>query len=147
MAQSIKLGSDTYLDESDVMLDSSSSSRKTIAQARSAVPFSLTYSFTPTQKMENIYYNPLTREVHIEILLYSANTEIPGANESVATIPSGYRPSSTVATYCICSFTDYGTGDYRLEGVNINTDGTIRPRNFLVGRATQVFAMTATYHI
>ena len=145
MAQSIKLGSDTYIDESNVMLDSSSTGRKTIAQARSPVSFSLTYSFTPGNESGNCYYDPLTREVHIDILLYSADRLIPGATAVIATIPSAYRPTALIQTFAIVSKSDYSIG--QVEGVNIFPDGSILCRNFLAGTAMKVFALKVTYKI
>lgn len=114
-----------------------------------ATTFTLTYPVLADLNVHgtNCWYNPLTKEVSIDIHLYSASGGIKGANQLIATIPTGKRPNSIINTYCIAVPKDSNLTDLRSEGVFISTDGTIKCNNFILGTDMKYFALQCKYYI
>ena len=113
------------------------------------VPFALDYpsSITGLVKYANgCYYNPQTNEVHINIVIYSNNNNIPNNGGVIATIPSEYRPS---AERTVASFADIldGNNVLHFEAIQpIGTNGEIKLHNFIYAGLINTINMNFVYY-
>ena len=113
------------------------------------VPFALDYpsSITGLVKYANgCYYNPQTNEVHINIVIYSNQNNIPNNGGVIATIPSAYRPS---AERVVASFADImdGTNALHFEAIQpIGTNGEIKLHNFVYAGNINTICMNFVYY-
>lgn len=113
------------------------------------VPFALDYpsSITGLVKYANgCYYNPQTNEVHINIVIYSNENNIPNNNGVIATIPSEYRPS---AERVVASFSEILDENNALhfEAIQpIGTNGEIKLHNFVYSGNINTICMNFVYY-
>ena len=113
------------------------------------VPFSLDYPSSITGLVKyasGCYYNPQTNEVHINIVIYSNNNNIPNNGGVIATIPSAYRPSTERV---VASFADILDGNNALhfEAIQpIGTNGEIKLHNFVYAGAINTIGMNFVYY-
>ena len=113
------------------------------------VSFALDYpsSITGLVKYANgCYYNPQTNEVHINIVIYSNQNNIPNNGGVIATIPSEYRPSAerTVATFA--DIMD-GNNAIHFEAIQpIGTNGEIKLHNFVYAGNINTIGMNFVYY-
>jgi hypothetical protein len=113
------------------------------------VPFELDYpsSIMGLVKYANgCYYNPQTNEVHINIVIYSNNNNIPNNNGVIATIPSAYRPS---VERVVASFSEIldENNTLHFEAIQpIGTNGEIKLHNFVYSGLINTICMNFVYY-
>lgn len=113
------------------------------------VPFALDYpsSITGLVKYANgCYYNPQTNEVHINIVIYSNQNNIPNNGGVIATIPSAYRPSAERVVACFSNILD-GNNALHFEAIQpIGTNGEIKLHNFIYAGNINTISMNFVYY-
>lgn len=113
------------------------------------IPFVLDYPSSITGLVKyatSCYYNPQTNEVHINIVIYSNQNNIPNNGGVIATIPSEYRPS---AERVVASFADImdGTNALHFEAIQpIGTNGEIKLHNFVYAGNINTISMNFVYY-
>ena len=113
------------------------------------VSFALDYpsSITGLVKYANgCYYNPQTNEVHINIVIYSNQNNIPNNGGVIATIPSAYRPN---AERVVASFADILDSNNALhfEAIQpIGTNGEIKLHNFVYAGNINTICMNFVFY-
>ena len=94
------------------------------------------------------FYNPKTKQVHIQVLIYSADALIPMAGVTVFTVASKYRPAETapLGMALLVSSANWDTRVTKMEKCYLTSSGDFRLNNFIYGsQATKVLYIVGDY--
>ncbi len=99
---------------------------------------------TPNQFDSNCFYNPKTKQVHLDIMIYSSDSLIPSSGNVVFTVPAKYRPA--VNTQLGLAMVTNNYTQPKAERCWMGTDGAFRLNNFIYNsQPVQLFALKADY--
>lgn len=110
-------------------------------------PISVTLSSAMTANTfdSNCFYNIRTHQVHIEVMIYSANASIPTTNGEIFNVPDKYRPSSPVQLG-MATVIDNASWTTWVERCYVDVTGKVALNNFIYGsKATRIFYLNADY--
>lgn len=113
------------------------------------VPFALDYPSSITGLVKyanNCYYNPQTNEIHINIVIYSNQNNIPNNGGVIATIPSKYRPSEQRVVASFADILDGNNARYFEAIQPIGTNGEIKLHNFIYAGNINTICMNFVYY-
>ena len=99
---------------------------------------------TPSQFDSNCFYNPKTKQVHLDIMIYSSDSRIPTSGHVVFTVPAKYRPPVNTQLGLALVTNSYTTP--KAERCWIGSSGDFWLNNFIYsGQPVQLFAIKADY--
>jgi hypothetical protein len=96
----------------------------------------------------NCFYNPKTKQVHIQVLIYSSDALIPTTNATVFTIANKYRPANDISLgmAMLISSANWNTRLTNMEKCFIGSNGAFWLINFVYGsQATKVLYIEGDY--
>lgn len=96
---------------------------------------------TPTYFDNNCFYNPKTKQVHIQVMIYSAEGLIPTNSGTIFTIPEKYRPAANLqfGMAFVMSSAQWDSRVTQMERCFMGANGAFGLNNFIYGaQATKV---------
>ena len=100
---------------------------------------------TPTLFDSNCFYNPKTKEVHIQILIWSLDALIPTSGNVIFTVPNKYKPAVTTQLG-MALVMDNNSMTTQSERCFISNSGHFALNNFAYGtKATRLLNINADY--
>lgn len=112
-------------------------------------PFNVTLNSsigTPQVFDQNNFYNPKTKQVHLNILIYTPNATIPTSGGTVFTVPEKYRPASNTQLGMAIVMDNTDPLVTRAERCWISNAGIFALNNFVYGtRPTRLLSIEADY--
>lgn len=103
---------------------------------------------TPTFYDHNCFYNPKTKQVHLQVLIYSSDGLIPTAGQTIFTVAAKYRPAETfqIGMAFLMSSTQFDSRTTRMERCYLGFNGVFALNNFIYGgQATKVLYFVGDY--
>jgi hypothetical protein len=103
---------------------------------------------TPTFYDHNCFYNPKTKQVHLQVLIYSPDGLIPTAGQTIFTVATKYRPavSLQLGMVFLMSTAQFDSRTTRMERCYIGSNGVFALNNFIYGgQATKVLYFVGDY--
>ena len=103
---------------------------------------------TPTFYDHNCFYNPKTKQVHLQVLIYSSADLIPTAGQTIFTVATKYRPSASLqlGLAFLMSTAQFDSRTTRMERCYIGSNGAFALNNFIYGgQATKVLYFVGDY--
>lgn len=103
---------------------------------------------TPNTFDHNCFYNPKTKEVHIQVMIYSADALIPTNNTTIFTVDQKYRPNSDlqIGMAMLISSDNWDTRAVQMERCVMGANGNFSLNNFVYGpKPTKIVFIEADY--
>lgn len=103
---------------------------------------------TPTFYDHNCFYNPKTKQVHIQVLIYSPDDLIPTAGQTIFTVATKYRPAADLqfGMAFVMSSAQFDSRVTRMERCFLGANGAFGLNNFVYGgQATKVLYIVGDY--
>lgn len=103
---------------------------------------------TPTYFEHNCFYNPKTKQVHIQVMIYSADALIPTDSGTIFTVADKYRPAATLqlGMAFVIGSAQWDSRVTRMERCFMGYNGAFGLNNFIYGRqATKVVYIVGDY--
>lgn len=103
---------------------------------------------TPTIYDHNCFYNPKTKQVHLQVLIYSSADLIPTVGQTIFTVATKYRPSASLqlGLAFLMSTAQFDSRTTRMERCYIGSNGAFTLNNFIYGgQATKVLYFVGDY--
>ena len=96
------------------------------------------------------YFNPITREVNIRVMIYSANGSIPVNSATVFNVPEKYRPQDNVqlGMAFLISSDGWDSRLTQMERCFLGSNGNFGLNNFVYGpKPTKLLYINTSYTI
>ncbi len=103
---------------------------------------------TPRYYEHNCFYNPKTKEVHIQVMIYSIDGLIPTNSRTIFTVADKYRPAENIqlGMAFVVSSAQWDSRVTRMEKCFLGANGAFGLNNFIYGeQATKVLYIAADY--
>ena len=103
---------------------------------------------TPRYFEHNCFYNPKTKQVHIQVMIYSEDALIPTTSATIFTIADKYRPAADLqlGMAFVISSAQWDSRVTRMERCFLGANGAFGLNNFIYGgQATKVLYVVGDY--
>ena len=103
---------------------------------------------TPTHFDHNCFYNPKTKQVHIQVMIYSPDALIPTAGQTVFTVDTKYRPAADLqlGMAFVMSSAKFESRTTQMERCLMGSNGAFSLNNFVYGpQATKILYIVGDY--